>query len=154
MRLRWYELHFAADLHADAVLRFVRGLVVRVRKGLIMTALPVIVEVEGEAVVLIDPTDIAPVGFNVLGVGQDEFVADLVVHVLRELYAANWGQRTAEELLDDLGVSEIIEQAIPTSLQPYVRVDYQAFAHDLQLGGDVTVVASPAGGIWLFQPDA
>lgn len=49
MRLRWYELHFAADLHADAVLRFVRGLVVRVRKGLIMTALPVIVEVEGEA---------------------------------------------------------------------------------------------------------
>lgn len=73
-----------------------------------------------------------------------------------EAYLGEWDslERYAEELLDDLGVSEIIEQAIPTSLQPYVRVDYQAFAHDLQLGGDVTVVASPAGGIWLFQPDA
>jgi hypothetical protein len=47
-------------------------------------------------VVLIEPTDLAPVGFNVLATGQDEFVADLVVHVLRELYAANWGQRTAD----------------------------------------------------------
>jgi len=47
-------------------------------------------------VVLIDPTDTAPVGINVLGVGQDDFVADLVVHILRELYASNWGQRTAD----------------------------------------------------------
>jgi len=47
-------------------------------------------------VVLIDPTDRAPVGINVLGVGQDDFVADLVVHIMRELYATNWGQRTAD----------------------------------------------------------
>ena len=47
-------------------------------------------------IVLIDPSDVAPVGINVLGVGQDDFVADLIVHVLRELYASNWGQRTAD----------------------------------------------------------
>ena len=47
-------------------------------------------------VVFIDPTSAAPVGINVLKGDQDDFIADLVVHVLRELYAANWGQRTAD----------------------------------------------------------
>jgi hypothetical protein len=47
-------------------------------------------------VVIIDPTDKAPVGFNVLAGGGDDWIADLIIHVLRELYAANWGQRTAD----------------------------------------------------------
>jgi hypothetical protein len=47
-------------------------------------------------VVIIDPTDAAPVGVNILQAGSEEYVADLLTHVLRELYAANWGQRTAD----------------------------------------------------------
>ncbi len=47
-------------------------------------------------VVIIDSTDTAPVGFNVLADAEDDWIADLVTHVLRELYAANWGQRTAD----------------------------------------------------------
>jgi hypothetical protein len=47
-------------------------------------------------VVIIDPSDNAPVGFNVLAGAEDDWIADLTIHVLRELYAANWGQRTAD----------------------------------------------------------
>ena len=49
MTLSWYELHFAADLVVDQVLRFVRSMVVRVRKGFLMSAQPVLIEVEGHA---------------------------------------------------------------------------------------------------------
>ncbi len=47
-------------------------------------------------VVIIDPNDKSPVGFNVLAGADDDWIADLVIHVLRELYAANWGKRTAD----------------------------------------------------------
>jgi hypothetical protein len=47
-------------------------------------------------VVIIDPNDKSPVGFNVLAGGEDDWIADLILHILRELYAANWGQRTAD----------------------------------------------------------
>jgi hypothetical protein len=47
-------------------------------------------------VVIIDSNDKVPVGFNVLAGADDDWIADLIIHVLRELYAANWGQRTAD----------------------------------------------------------
>src|SRR5947209_2644931 len=49
MNLVWYELRFPSDLDVDGVLRFARTLAVRARHGLLMTAQPVICEVEGSA---------------------------------------------------------------------------------------------------------
>lgn len=47
-------------------------------------------------VIIIDPSDKAPAGFNVLEGGDEDWIADLIIHILRDLYAANWGQRTAD----------------------------------------------------------
>jgi hypothetical protein len=44
-------------------------------------------------------------------------------------------------VLDDLGLYEQVEQAVPENLQPYVTLDAEGFGRDLELGGDITVVA-------------
>jgi hypothetical protein len=51
-------------------------------------------------VVWLDPNDEYPVGLNVLDGASPEQVADNVVHVLHELYAAHWGPRTADILFN------------------------------------------------------
>jgi len=67
-------------------------------------------------------------------------------------YMGEWSsvERYAEELLDDLGYLSAIDEAVPDMLQPYVRVDIAAFARDLELSGDLTVVEHPLG-VWLFE---
>ena len=55
----------------------------------------------------------------------------------------------AEELVDDLGYTDLIEREIPESLQAYVRFDIEAFARDLELSGDVTT-SEGDDGVYLF----
>ena len=56
----------------------------------------------------------------------------------------------AEALVDDLGYTDLIDRAIPEHLLPYVRFDIEAFAHDLELSGDVTT-SEGDGGVYLFS---
>jgi antirestriction protein len=56
----------------------------------------------------------------------------------------------AEELFDDLGYTDLIDQVIPEHLQPYVRLDVEAFARDLELSGDVTS-SEGDGGVYVFD---
>ncbi|HLX88444.1 MAG TPA: antirestriction protein ArdA [Acidimicrobiales bacterium] len=56
----------------------------------------------------------------------------------------------AEGLLDDLGYSEIIKSSVPDFLQPYVKLDVEGFARDLELSGDLTVSAGD-GGVYVFE---
>jgi antirestriction protein len=60
-----------------------------------------------------------------------------------ERYLGRWDGRTeyAADVLDDLGLYEQVEQAVPENLQPYVTLDAEGFGRDLELGGDITVVA-------------
>jgi len=44
----WYELHFPSALDSDAVLRFARSFAVRARHGFLMSARPIICEIEGK----------------------------------------------------------------------------------------------------------
>jgi antirestriction protein len=69
-----------------------------------------------------------------------------------EAYLGEWSsvERYAEELLDDLGHLSAVDEAVPEMLQPYVRVDIRAFAHDLELSSDLTVVEH-SHGVWLFE---
>jgi antirestriction protein len=69
-----------------------------------------------------------------------------------DAYLGEWGSMSeyAEELLDDLGYLRLVEEAVPDMLQPYVRVDIDAFARDLELSGDITSV-DHARGVWLFD---
>lgn len=54
------------------------------------------------------------------------------------------------QLLEDVGVLEQVELAVPPGLRPYVSVDVEAMAHDLELGGDIAVVHH-VHGVWLFE---
>ena len=56
----------------------------------------------------------------------------------------------AEELLDDLGIEDAIERAVPEHLQSYVKVDIGGFARDLEYSGDVTSCEGD-DGVYLFD---
>ena len=69
-----------------------------------------------------------------------------------DAYLGEWSsvEKYAEELLDDLGYLRAVDDAVPEMLQPYVRIDIDAFASDLELSGDLTVVEY-SHGVWLFE---
>jgi len=69
-----------------------------------------------------------------------------------EAFRGEWDSLTAytEELLDDLGASETLA-AVPAWLQPYVQLDVEALARDLQLGGDVWTAPAEGGGVYVFD---
>ena len=57
----------------------------------------------------------------------------------------------AEELLEDLGWSdELLEGVVPEFLKPYVHLDVEAFARDLELSGDITT-SEGDGGVYVFD---
>lgn len=69
-----------------------------------------------------------------------------------EAYLGQWSsvEKYAEELLDDLGYLSAVDEAVPDMLRPYVQVDIEGFARDLELSGDLTVVEH-SFGVWLFE---
>lgn len=68
-----------------------------------------------------------------------------------DAYHGEWesAQEYAESLLDDHDARHILEQ-LPDWLQPYVELDVAGFARDLEYGGDITVLETPDGGVWVF----
>ncbi|OZC91808.1 antirestriction protein [Rhodococcus sp. 06-412-2C] len=59
----------------------------------------------------------------------------------------------AEEIIDDHGYQQLIDDVIPESLRPYIRIDTDALARDIYLDGSVVVYPDDTGGIWLFNAD-
>ncbi len=68
-----------------------------------------------------------------------------------DLYLGHWASTVeyAEDLLDDLGATEALEQ-LGDWLQPYVRLDAEAFARDLEV--ELYVAEAADGGVHLFEP--
>lgn len=59
-----------------------------------------------------------------------------------------WGR----EVLDDLNLDGFLRMgAIPDALRPYLHVDYEGWARDAELGGDVYIQETPGGGIYVFS---
>lgn len=86
-----------ADIHAG------RGVVVLDMKGDLATDIADrIPEHRLDDVVLLEPGNRCPVGFNVLRSDQPDLTVDTVVHVLSELYARSWGPRTADVMVNGL----------------------------------------------------
>jgi antirestriction protein len=56
----------------------------------------------------------------------------------------------AEQLADDLGWQQELD-ALSDPLAPYVRFDAEAFARDLDYGGDVFTTDDGAGGVHVFD---
>ncbi len=69
-----------------------------------------------------------------------------------DVYLGHWDslETYAGEFLDDLDLDDLIEEAVPDFLQPYLSVDLAGFARDLEYAGGV---ASSEGdnGVYLFD---
>jgi antirestriction protein len=66
-----------------------------------------------------------------------------------EVYLGRWDSLAdyAGELLDDLGVSAQIEEAVPEWVRPYAAVDLEGLGRELASSGNVV---EGAGGVWVF----
>jgi antirestriction protein len=61
--------------------------------------------------------------------------------------AVDW----AYEVLDDHTLEADLDRAVPDSLRAYITIDYAAFVHDSQLGGDIDIEPDPSGGVWVYR---
>jgi antirestriction protein len=68
-----------------------------------------------------------------------------------ESYLGHWTSRTdyAADVLDDLGLYELVERTVSDNLRHYVTLDSEGFGRDLELGGDITVIEGD-GGVYIF----
>lgn len=56
-----------------------------------------------------------------------------------------------EQTINDLGYDRILDEVVPPKLRPYVKIDIDATARDLQFGGDLHVLEAIEGGVWIFR---
>jgi len=59
----------------------------------------------------------------------------------------------AEQLIDDLGYNQQLDEALPDGIRRYVRIDTAGLARDLQMEGAIEVVPADDGGVWVFHPN-
>lgn len=71
-----------------------------------------------------------------------------------EAYEGEWPsiEGYVAAYLEDTGLQAALEQAVPASLAPYARIDVDALARDLVLGGELFTANAPASNsIWIFR---
>lgn len=70
-----------------------------------------------------------------------------------DCYLGAWPSRQefAEETLADLGFDKLIEEHVPAHFQPYLSFDADAYIRDAELGGDLTIIDSPDGTVFVFM---
>jgi antirestriction protein len=54
-----------------------------------------------------------------------------------------------EQLVNDLGYDRILDENLPATVRPYVKIDITATAHDLLR--DLHALPATDGGIWIFK---
>jgi len=54
-----------------------------------------------------------------------------------------------EQLVNDLGYDRILDENLPATVRPYVKIDITATAHDLLR--DLHALSAPDGGVWIFK---
>jgi antirestriction protein len=69
-----------------------------------------------------------------------------------ESYRGHYASLAAyvEEVIDDMGVDDDIDKAVPEFLAPYVHINVEAFGRDLEQSGDITA-SSGEGGVYIFD---
>jgi len=55
-----------------------------------------------------------------------------------------------DEQIDAFGFEAMLDEAVPGYFRPYVRIDVEGIARDLQLGGEIAVEPAVGGGVWIF----
>lgn len=59
----------------------------------------------------------------------------------------------AATVMDDVDLDTTLAKHLPEELRRYLRFDYDAWARDAWLGGDVVVVPTGRGHVWIFQAE-
>jgi antirestriction protein len=54
-----------------------------------------------------------------------------------------------EQLINDLGYDRILDENLPATVRPYVKIDITATAHDLLR--DLHALPAAGGGVWIFK---
>lgn len=81
-------------------------------------------------------------------------LSEITSEGFREAYLVRFDSVVAyaQELTSELGYEEMLDE-LPAHVRPYVRVDYEQFAHDLQVGGDISYSFSGDGGVHIFRAE-
>ncbi|PZS17593.1 MAG: antirestriction protein ArdA [Pseudonocardiales bacterium] len=56
-----------------------------------------------------------------------------------------------EQLVEDVGYEQMLDEAVPDHVRPYVKLDVPALARDLQLDSNIHVAKADSGGVWIFD---
>ena len=56
-----------------------------------------------------------------------------------------------EQRVNDLCYDRILDEVVPPSIRPYVKIDLAATANDLLQKGDLHALPAPDGGVWIFN---
>lgn len=56
-----------------------------------------------------------------------------------------------EQRVNDLGYDRVLDEAVPPTIRPYVKIDLAATANDLLSKGDLHALPAPDGGVWIFN---
>jgi antirestriction protein len=69
-----------------------------------------------------------------------------------DAYLGDWSsvEAYAEDLMDNFDWQDALYNQLPAGLHPYVKIDIEGFARDLELSGDITT-ANHADGVWIFD---
>jgi antirestriction protein len=57
----------------------------------------------------------------------------------------------ADQLLDDLGYRDLLDQALPEHVRRYVDINVAGLARDMWLSGEISVCHKRGGGVWIFD---
>lgn len=74
------------------------------------------------------------------------------IEQFEDRYQGEWESAAvyAEHMLDGLDAERVVADA-PEWLQPYLKLDVEGFARDLELGGDIVTAETPDGGVWVWS---
>jgi antirestriction protein len=86
---------------------------------------------------------------NFVGLDGNELLASF-----EDSYLGHWESTTAyaEDWLDAAGLDHMLDEAVPSSLRPYVQVNVEALARDMEIEGSIHAEDASGGGVYLFQP--
>lgn len=60
-------------------------------------------------------------------------------------------EQYAEQVIADHDLDTLLDQVLPPSFRPYVRIDSAAMARDWQMSGELYAAPADDGGVWLFD---
>ena len=76
-----------------------------------------------------------------------------VLEGFEDAYLGEWEsvEAYAESVVDDLGLADQLERVVPRGLAPYVSIDYEAMARDLEMSGElISSEKTDGSGVLLF----